>query len=197
MMTFNTFINTYFGKASDYDRVPTQDPVQCVDLIKYYLRDVFNIRAGAWGNARDYYECFNSSSWGGYKQMNNAFTRIANTPSFVPMKGDICVWSMNNKNGHIAISEGSGNTKTFYTYDQNWNGKQMKKVKHNYKTFLGVLRPKRTVCDDVNIRTGPGTTFKVLGEKKTGEKVTIYETKGNWGRIGDGRWIHLNYVLPL
>ncbi len=73
----------------------------------------------------------------------------------------------------------------------------MKKVKHDYKTFLGVLRPKRTVCGDVNIRSGPGTSYKVLGEKKTGEKVTVYETKGYWLRIGDGLWVHGNYVNEL
>ena len=196
-MSFTLFLTRYLGKATDTDNVPVKDPVQCVDLIKLYLRECFNIKAGAWGNARDYYECFNSPSWGGYKQMNAAFTRIKNTPAFIPMRADICIWTMNNKNGHIAIAEGTGNTQTFYTYDQNWGGKAMKKVKHNYTTFLGVLRPKRTIKADVNIRSGPGISFKVLGEKKTGEKVTIYETNGNWGRIGDGRWIHMNYVLPL
>ncbi len=196
-MTFNTFISSRIGKASDYDSVPAKDPVQCVDLIKFYLRDCFGINAGAWGNARDYYDCFNNPAWSGYRVMNAAFTRIANTKTFVPMKGDICVWSMNNKNGHIAIADGKGNTAMFYTYDQNWGGKQMKRVQHNYKTFLGVLRPKRTVCDDVNIRSGPGTTFKILGEKKTGEKVTVYETKGSWGRIGNNQWVHMNYVLEL
>lgn len=41
--------------------------------------------------------------------MNAAFTRLANTPTFIPMQGDICVWTMGNKNGHIAIAEGTGN----------------------------------------------------------------------------------------
>ncbi len=197
-MTYNSFINAYKGKSVDFDGVPKKDPVQCVDLVKYYLRDVFSITAGAWGNARDYYECFNSKSWGGYRVMNSAFTRIENTPDFIPMKGDIAVWGSGlSQYGHIAICDGIGTTSYFYSYDQNWNGKACKRVKHSYKGFLGVLRPKRKVTSAVNIRTGPGTTYLIKGEKKKNEKVTLYEIKGNFGRIGKNQWVHLNYLSDI
>jgi hypothetical protein len=70
--------------------------------------------------------------------------RIKNTPEFVPLKGDIAVWnsSKGGGHGHVAICTGEGDTKTFYSYDMNWNGKAMKKVKHDYSGFYGVLRPK-------------------------------------------------------
>ena len=51
-MTFDSFVKRYIGKAVDYDGVAG---VQCVDLVKLYLYNVFGIRAGAWGNARDYW----------------------------------------------------------------------------------------------------------------------------------------------
>lgn len=197
-MTYSSFIKQYLGKSKDFDGVPSADPVQCVDLVKFYLRDVFGIKPGAWGNARDYYECFNSSSWGGYKQMRENFTRIANTPTFVPMKGDIAVWGAGlSKFGHIAIADGTGNTSTFYTHDQNWYGKPCKRVQHSYKGFLGVLRPKRTIRVDANIRKGPGIDFEILGEYKKGEKVTVYQQTANWCKVGDGKWVNANLITEL
>lgn len=54
------------------------------------------------------------------------------------------MWGNRGKNGHIAICNGVGTTKYFYSYDQNWtNSKKMQLIKHNYKAgFTGVLRPK-------------------------------------------------------
>lgn len=135
-MNYNEFINTYNGQSFDYDGV---SEVQCVDLIKMYLNKVFGLTPGAWGNAKDYYENYNNNS-----VLKANFNRIANTPEFVPQKGDIAVWGagLGNKYGHVAIATGEGDTSNFYTYDLNWNGKTVKKVQHTYKGFLGVLRPK-------------------------------------------------------
>ena len=68
-MTFDSFVKRFIGKAVDYDGV---SGVQCVDLVKLYLYNVFGIRAGAWGNARDYWLDFNS-----HKIMKENFTKIA------------------------------------------------------------------------------------------------------------------------
>lgn len=137
-MNYNEFVKKFLGKKTDYDKVCG---VQCVDLVKQYLYSVFGIKAGAWGNAKDYWLSFNSHS-----ALTSNFTKIKNTPDFVPKKGDIVVWSgdISNKHdcGHIAIATGEGNTSYFYSYDQNWNSKEIRKVKHSYKAFYGVLRPK-------------------------------------------------------
>lgn len=135
-MDYNEFINTYDGKAIDYDGV---SGVQCVDLAKIYLDKVFGIKPGAWGNAKDYYLNFNN-----IPQLRNNFNRIANSSSFVPQRGDIVVWgsAVGGGYGHIAIATGEGNTRQFYSYDQNWNGKATHKVLHNYNGFYGVLRAK-------------------------------------------------------
>ena len=135
-MNYNEFINEYNGKSFDYDG---KSGAQCVDLIKMYLNKVFGLTPGAWGNAKDYYENYNNNS-----VLKANFTRIANTASFVPQKGDIAVWGagLGNTYGHVAIATGEGNTSEFYSYDLNWNGKTVHKVQHTYKGFLGVLRPK-------------------------------------------------------
>ena len=97
-MNYNDFIKKHNGKGTDYDG---RYGVQCVDLVKAYLKEVFSITAGYWGDAHAYYDGFNS-----HKELTTNFTRIANTPDFIPKKGDIVVWSskLNNGPGHIAIA---------------------------------------------------------------------------------------------
>ena len=132
-MTFSEFVNEYNGKSFDYDGVAG---VQCVDLIKMYLDKVFNIKAGSWGNAKDYYLNFEKLPISKY------FIKIKNTASFIPQKGDICVWGLGiSVYGHIAIATGEGDTRYFYSYDLNWGSKNVKKILHSYRGFLGVLRP--------------------------------------------------------
>lgn len=83
-MNYNQFISKHLGKAMDYDGAAG---VQCVDLIKFYLDEVFGIKPGKWGNAKDYYEDFTT-----HVELTSNFTRIANSASFIPKKGDIVVW---------------------------------------------------------------------------------------------------------
>lgn len=135
-MTFDEFVKKYNGKATDYDG---GYGVQCTDLVKLYAEKVFGVSAGsaAWGNAKAYYTKTPA-------KLKNITTKIANTASFVPKKGDIMVWNGNvgSGAGHVAICTGEGNTSYFYSYDQNWGTKPMHKVKHTYDNVYGVLRPK-------------------------------------------------------
>lgn len=136
MMKFNEWVNKYLGTAIDYDG---SSGAQCVDLAKCYLKEVHNVpQFSIGGSAMFYYLRFEQ-----FDKLKKKFTRIANTPDFVPLKGDIAVWNATKGggHGHVAVCTGEGNTKTFYSYDMNWNGKAMKKVKHDYKGFYGVLRP--------------------------------------------------------
>lgn len=144
-MNFDEFVKKYNGKATDYDG---GCGVQCVDLAKLYMDKVLGIKMGAIGNAEAY--------WRRYHELpilNQNFDRIPNMPDFIPQKGDIVVWDLRHgKYGHIAIADGVGTTSYFYSYDQNWGGKAMKRVKHSYKDgFAGVLRPKKTV---VKVKAG-------------------------------------------
>ncbi len=191
-MNYSEFISEYNGKSFDYDGV---SGVQCVDLIKMYLDKVFGIKAGAWGNAKDYYENFNNLP------LKNNFERIANTPSFVPKKGDIAVFGtgLGNKYGHICIATGEGDTDNFYSYDLNWNGKTVHKVNHTYKGFLGVLRPKdqskiggssgtrelKTLARNTNLRSAPTTSAsKVLYLKNT----TLYVLEPSCAQADGYTW---------
>lgn len=165
MSTYDEFIKKHSGKAVDYDGVAG---VQCVDLIKCYLNEVFGIKPGAWGDAHDYFDNFHARS-----ELTKNFTRIANTPSFVPQKGDICVWKSSLSSGgwgHIAIATGEGDTTYFYSYDQNWTGNHDKctKIKHNYNHFAGVLRPK----DQSRITSAA---------KKSISEIAAEVIKGKWG----------------
>lgn len=139
MKTYSQFINDHIGKAVDYDGVVG---AQCVDLAKCYLKEVFGLDSGAWGDAHCWYDNFNR-----IPKLYNNFTRIPNTPDFVPKKGDIGVWNSGLSAGgwgHIAVCTGEGDTNHFYSYDQNWTGKHdpCTKVYHTYSHFAGVLRPK-------------------------------------------------------
>ena len=135
-MNFTEFINAYNGKKIDYDG---GFGVQCVDLAKMYMEKVLGIKTTAIGNAEAYWRRYNE-----VKFLRDNFIKIPNTPTFIPQKGDIVLWdTRHGKYGHIAVADGIGTTKYFYSYDQNWGiNKAIHRVKHNYKGgFAGVLRP--------------------------------------------------------
>lgn len=75
----------------------------------------------------------------------------------------------------------------------------------NYKDVLASQQPEPTwpregtvTGNGVNIRSGPGTSYEVRGQKNSGDRVTIYETSDDgtlqWGKLEDGNWICLSYV---
>lgn len=50
--------------------------------------------------------------------------------------------------------------------------------------------------DSLNIRSGAGTSYKVVGTVKKGEVYTIVQTSGDWGKLKSGAgWIHLDYTI--
>lgn len=62
----------------------------------------------------------------------------------------------------------------------------------------------RITANRLNIRTGPGTNYRInskagdRGTVRKGEVYTIIETKGKWGRLKSGAgWISLNYVKKI
>ena len=177
LMTYDEFVRAYNGKATDYDGAYG---AQCVDLIKAYLNKVFGIKPSSWGNAKYYWLNFSKHS-----ELTKNFTKIENTPSFVPKKGDIMVWNGNVGGGcgHVAICTGEGNTSEFYSYDQNWNGKEMHKVKHDYDDVYGVLRPK----DQSKIKTSVSSsnTYPVPVKWQNGSTVEkVFKENDLTGEIG-------------
>lgn len=172
MITYDQFIEKYIGKTIDYDEVAG---IQCVDLIKCYLKEVFNIESGAWGDAHCYYDNFNN-----IPNLYNNFIRIPNTPEFVPQRGDIVVWSarLNGKWGHIAIATGDGTTSEFSSWDINWTGNHdaCTRVNHNYNYFLGVLRPK----DQTRIK---GKEKKAMTVFSKGVDISRYQGSPDFSKV--------------
>lgn len=179
MKNYENFINEVNGKSFDYDKV---SGIQCVDLIKIYLKECFNLNVpNGFGNAIAYYNDYNNK-----KLLTTNFERIPNTPSFIPKKGDIMVWNEKRGKGagHVAICTGIGDTKNFYSYDLNWNGsKKVKEVKHDYKNVLGVLRyKKKEEKKTVNYKMGDLVYLPVLftGAKENGNVLVEYKKNQFW-----------------
>lgn len=49
-----------------------------------------------------------------------------------------------------------------------------------------------TKSDNLNVRKTPGGT--VVGSLPKGTKVTVYETSGDWSRIGTNKWVSSSYL---
>lgn len=213
-MTFDNWIKTVLGTKIDFDGKYKN---QCVDFIKAYEYYVLNIPPTACGDAWEYYAKYDNNVF-----LKKYFTKIKNTPDFVPLKGDIVVWNRNfGYYGHVAIATGEGNTSYFYSYDQNKGGnlEPIQRVWHDYKNVYGVLRPKdaknitggsqenkpflvKVNCDVLNVRDGVGLGYKVVTRVRKNEVYTILETKVSngytWGRLKSGvGWIALNYTVRL
>lgn len=46
----------------------------------------------------------------------------------------------------------------------------------------------------LNVRSGPGTSYVIQGRLYNGNKVTVYEQRNGWGKIGERRWVSMNYL---
>lgn len=172
-MTYDEFIQKHVGKAIDYDGTAG---VQCVDLAKAYLKEVFEVIPGAWGNAHCYYDNFNSIA-----ALKSKFKRVLNTPDYVPKRGVIAVWKKCTSlpYGHIAICAGEGNKQYFYSYDQNWGGKSCAKIKHDYSNIAGFLEPvDRSGIDGVSVSFSSGVyTLKTAVKVRNGAGVSYSQKK--------------------
>lgn len=53
-------------------------------------------------------------------------------------------------------------------------------------------------ADVLNVRSGPGTSFSIVGAYERGEEVFVFETEGSWCRIGmDERWVSKKYLQAV
>ena len=113
-------LNSIFDKAlaenlgKYVERVDPNAYAQCFDWAIYwceYLGFPKTIFSGLYG-AHEIYD----------KWSHPSFEKIPNSTTFVPQKGDICVWSgsLNGGIGHVAVATGKGDTTYFESADQNW-----------------------------------------------------------------------------
>ena len=179
-MRFDYWASSNLGKAIDYDGVYG---VQCVDLVKHYIKNVLEFTPQSIGNAIEYYNKRNTSSY-----LKENFKWIDNYKELIPQAGDICVFTSKSGKGHISVATGEGTTSYFYSYDENYpSGKHepMTLIKHSYKSFLGVHRPYNqsnigndnaytvgdiaTLLVNLKVRDGAGVNYR---QKKTSELTT-------------------------
>lgn len=195
MSKFSDWIKKYLGKKVDFDKMYG---AQCFDWFNRYATDLFGVPTKLLYAHSYAYQLYTNFNMGDY------FTKIANTASFVPQVGDVCIWdkSLNGYAGHVAIATGEGNTKYFYVTEQNTDGtgtKPSAKVKRNYNHFLGVLRPKNqsvfkdpdktaigtilvvnrkykiTTKSGLKIRSGAGTNYSIVGSAAKGKSYKLIE----------------------
>jgi hypothetical protein len=138
-MTLDNFVKTYLGKKVDFDGYYGG---QCVDLFRQYVKDVLDKPQpkGVQG-AKDFWTNFSTDA-----NLKNNFTKIPNSPTAVPQKGDVMIWDSwtGNNFGHVAIFL-DGDVNSFTSLDQNFPTlSKVTKTKHNYTVpkVLGWLRPK-------------------------------------------------------
>lgn len=135
---FESWVNKYLGKRTDYDGVYG---VQCVDLIDCYIEKCLGLKKGFWGNAKNWWTDRNSSSW-----LKKNFDFV--TPKYKNgelKKGDIGIRTSGSY-GHIFVVYGPAANGKFKYYDQNATGNGDKMTLRE-KTFSssyinGILRPK-------------------------------------------------------
>ena len=53
------------------------------------------------------------------------------------------------------------------------------------------------VNSSLNVRSGAGTGSPIVGSLKNGDKVTVYETRNGWSRIGEGKWVSAQYLVDI
>lgn len=104
--------------------------------------------------------------------------------------------------GNIAyVSESSfkkyGAVKQYWIYSNDGSvpepdKKQVPEKKDDKKTET--TKTMYVTASALNVRKGPGMDYKILDCIKHGTKVTVYETKNGWSRIGTGRWVSSKYL---
>lgn len=90
----------------------------------------------------------------------------------------------------------NGDKVTVFEVDGNW-GKIADKqwVCMDYLVAIPNGTTYRVCVNTVlNVRSGAGTNYPIIRQLSNGTKVTVFETKGNWGQIGAGEWVCMQYL---
>lgn len=67
-------------------------------------------------------------------------------------------------------------------------------AKPSYAKTTISMRELTVTATSLNVRTGPGTSYSVVGSLKKGATAMTNAQSGNWYEIGTNRWIHKDYV---
>lgn len=138
-----------------------------------------------------------------------------------PTVGGVLVWTKGNTvKGHVAIVERVDSANQIYTSESSYGGKAFYNATRNNNNgrwgigsayiYRGCIinpavstQPTQNtgkvmyvkVNSSLNVRSGAGTNYSIVGSLKNGDKVTVYETRGIWSRIGTNRWVSSSYLV--
>lgn len=111
---------------------------ECVSLAAHYCLD--NGKPIAYANAKD---------WWGHPALTGAFDFVTNNPtdySQIPPRGSIIIWNGglagSGGYGHIAIFDAVIAAGSFRSFDNNWGGRYVHFVTHNWNNVIGWMVPK-------------------------------------------------------
>lgn len=142
-MTHQKFIEKYKGTFIDFDG---RFGFQCMDLMRKYVKEVHGFNPyTAIPAAETAKKCFNNF------KTNKYYTKIPNSKTNVPKKGDIVFWgyypTVTGLAGHVDIFD-DGDLYTIVSFSQNYptgrpcemvrHGKN--KILHGYRGVMGWLR---------------------------------------------------------
>lgn len=137
-MNLDEFIVKWTGKGIDFD---FSYGFQCQDLYRMYVKEVLGFpQSPSVPGAKDNWD----------KYLKEYFDRIPNSPTGVPVKGDIMIWGASyGPYGHVAVvTEATVNT--FKCFSQNDPTGSLPAIRwyKNYTGTLGWLHPREVDTSD-------------------------------------------------
>mgnify|MGYP001291906703 FL=1 len=136
MISFDEFIKKWKDKKIDWDGIY---PNQCMDLSHFYAYECLGITDKAVLATPSAYQVYTQFKWPEY------FTKIENTPTNVPNRGDIVIFGQSvGQWGHICVFV-EGDVNSFKSFDSNWPTGTLPHIQdHTYDGVLGWLRHNST-----------------------------------------------------
>lgn len=98
------------------------------------------------------------------------------------------------------ISEGNfkkyANAKQYWIFSNDNKAKQTSNAnnKKPATTSVSYTRYVATQSQSLNVRSGPGTNYKVVRSLEKGSKVDVIATSGSWSQIGNDEWVSTAYL---
>lgn len=133
-MTLSEFLERWNGEFCEVAGSANAQN-QCVDCVNEYIKNILGFPIIEWTNAKDF-----------PSKAGDLYDWIPNTPTGVPLEGDLVVWG-NSTAGHIAIFL-EGNTTSFTSFDQNYPlGSPCHVQGHTYSNVIGWMRAKAEIKD--------------------------------------------------
>lgn len=85
------------------------------------------------------------------------------------------------------------NAKRYWIFSNDQTGNESSSSSSS-TTNVSYTRYVATQSQNLNVRSGPGTSYKVVGSLTKGSKVKVISTSGSWSKIGANKWVSTSYL---